>query len=152
MYFYSSVLAHFLNPANKNTMMNWNKKLLIVLMAFMLLPVWGFAEEVPKNISTGFATGNASLIAGYFRNTIELSIYASENVYSSTQAELILKDFFKKNTPNSFEVIHTGGQGESKFAIGSLKTSEGDYRVTLLIKSTENKPFIHQLRIEKDGL
>ena len=152
MYFYFNILAHFLNRTNKNTMMNWNKKLLILLIALMFFPFPGHAEEIPQNIVTGFSTGNESLISGYFKNTIELSINATENVYSSTQAEIILKDFFKKNPPTSFKVIHKGGQGESRYAIGSLTTSEGDFRITLLIKSTNNKPYIHQLRIEKDGV
>ena len=132
--------------------MNWNKKLLILFAVLLLVPFRGYAEEIPQNIVTGFSTGNASLISGYFKNTIELSINTKENIYSNTQAELILKDFFKSCSPSSFKIIHKGGQGESKYAIGTLETAVGKFRVTLLIKTSNNKPYIHQLRIEKDGV
>lgn len=132
-------------------MMNWNIKLL-ALFLLLLTPATGFGEELPKNIQTGFATGNASAISAYFNNTVELSINGKEDIYSSTQAEIILKDFFKNHIPTSFETIHKGGQGASVYAIGSLITKSGKYRVTLLIKTTDNKTYIHQLRIEKDGV
>jgi hypothetical protein len=133
-------------------MMNWNKKLLILLTVVLLVPLGSYAEDIPQSIVTGFNTGNATLIAEFFQNTVELSINGTENIYSSTQAEIILKDFFRKNNPTSFVVIHKGGQGESQYAIGSLETSAGKFRVTILIKTDNNKAFIHQLRIEKDGV
>jgi hypothetical protein len=133
-------------------MMNWNKKLLILVGLLMFFPLSNYAEELPGNIIKGFSSGDASLIAVYFKNTVELNINAKENVYSSTQAEIILKDFFKKNPPSSFKVIHQGGQGESKYAIGALTTTTGSYRITLLIKNANKEPYIHQLRIEKDGV
>jgi len=141
-----------LSPLNKNTTMNRFIKFITILSITVLLPLSSHAEELPGNITTGFKNGDASLISGFFKNTVELSINGKEDIYSSTQAEIILKDFFNLHTPNGFEVIHQGGQGASKYAIGSLKTDSGTYRVTLLIKATDSKSYIHQLRIEKDGV
>jgi hypothetical protein len=152
MYFYQYNLAHFLSLCNKNTMMNWNKKWLVAILALILGSFLCSAKGLPTDISKGFSTGNAALISGFFRNTVELNINNTENIYSSTQAEIILKDFFKKHPPSEFKVLHNGGQGESKYAIGTLVTSMGNFRVTLLIKTTDSKPYIHQLRIEKDGV
>lgn len=133
-------------------MMDWKIKLIIILTLITIIPGISKAEELPGSISSGFKSGNASLISGYFKGSIELSINGKEDIYSSTQAEIILKDFFKNNAPKSFEVIHQGGQGESKYAIGTLGTTSGTFRITLLIKTDNNKPYIHQLRIEKDGV
>ncbi len=132
--------------------MSWNKKLLFLSLLTISLSISAFSRNVPDPIVKAFGQGNAAVLAGYFNNTIELNIQGKENVYSSTQAEVILKNFFKSNPPKSFEIIHQGGQGESKYAIGILKTTKTNYRITLLIKSANNKPFIHQLRIEKDGV
>ena len=145
-------LAYFLSYANKNTMMNRIKKLLLVLTIPFVTAFSVFAVEIPEEIISGFSSGDATEIANHFKNTVELSINGKEEVYSSTQAELILKDFFKNNTSTGFEIIHKGGQGASKYAIGKLSTANSKYRVTLLIKTADSKPYIHQLRIEKDGV
>jgi hypothetical protein len=132
--------------------MKLNKKLLFLFAILLTTSFIGKSEELPESLISGFNSGDASVISQYFGTTIEMSIDAKENVYSGTQAQLILRDFFKKNPPSSFTIIHKGGQGESKYAIGKLSTSNGTYRITILIKSAESKPYIHQLRIEKDGI
>ena len=122
----------------------------------VLAIIWGFGIvvanniDIPEKVLQGFNEGNATLISGYFKGSLELTIENKENIYSSTQAELILKDFFKKNTPQSFKIIHEGGKSESKYAIGTLATSQANFRITILFKLNNGKPYIHQLRIEKD--
>lgn len=108
--------------------------------------------EIPQDVIAGFKTGKAESVSKYFKDSVELTINNNENIYSSTQAELILKDFFKKNQPKDFTIIHEGGKGESKYAIGNLTTANGNYRITLLFKKSGNTTYIHQLRIEKDDV
>lgn len=130
--------------------MKANKKYSLLIAFVFLLQLSVFAVEIPQAVLTGFSKGDAVAISGYFKNTLELTIDNKENIYSSTQAQIILKNFFQKNSPKSFSVVHEGGKGDSKYAIGSLKTNTGNYRITILIKSNNGKPYIHQLRIEKD--
>jgi hypothetical protein len=125
---------------------------LLIIGLFSLLTVKAANIEIPADVIKGFNQGNATVIAHFFKGNIELTINNKENIYSSTQAELILKDFFKKNIPQSFKIIHEGGKGVSKYAIGTLKTSQGNYRITMLFKLNNNSPYIHQLRIEKDDV
>jgi hypothetical protein len=127
------------------------KYLLILLLGFNCL-VKASTIEIPQDMISGFRLGKAELISKYFVSNVELTIDSKENIYSSTQAEIILKDFFKKNAPQSFNIIHEGGKAESKYAIGNLKTSQGNYRITILLKQVDGKTFIHQLRIEKDAV
>jgi len=125
----------------------------IYVLAFLVgicLSSFDLTVDTPQDIVAGFNQGKAELISKYFKSTIELAIENNENIYSSTQAEIILKDFFKKNPPLSFSMLHEGGKGESKYAIGSLKTAITNFRVTILLKQENNQTFIHQLRIEKD--
>lgn len=131
--------------------MSWNKKLLLFTIFSFILVSGALSQDLPEPIVKAFSQGNAHAIAVYFKNNVELNINGTENVYSTTQAEIILKDFFKSNPPISFEVIHQGGQGGARYAISKLTSSKNSFRVTLLIKSIDNKPFIHQLRIERDG-
>ncbi len=128
------------------------KILTFTVVLFTILHVKANNIEIPANVLKGFSQGDAALIAVFFNGSVELTMNNKENIFSKTQAELILKDFFKKNTPQSFKIIHEGGKGESKYAIGSLKTSQGNYRITMLFKLNNNSPYIHQLRIEKDDV
>ena len=107
--------------------------------------------EIPKDIAVAFKVGNAEELARYFNNTIELVILDTEDVYSKVQAQQIVDNFFTDHFPKSFEFIHQGGKEESKFAIGKLVTFNGTYRVYILIKLKDDKPFIHQLRIEPEN-
>ncbi|MBK6525645.1 MAG: DUF4783 domain-containing protein [Crocinitomicaceae bacterium] len=45
-------------------------------------------------IVSAFKAGNATKIASYFAENVDLSILETENLYSKSQAEQILKAFF----------------------------------------------------------
>ena len=105
--------------------------------------------DIPQAVVDALRTGNTTVLSGYFNSSIELAILDQEDIYSRQQAELIIKDFFAKHVPSSFVILHKGGKEGSQYAIGNLVTSSGNFRVTLLIKLKENKPYIHQLRFEE---
>jgi hypothetical protein len=66
------------------------------------------------------------------------------------QAEMVLRDFFAKNTVQSFEVIHKGSSGEgSSYGIGTLKTSIQSFRVYYFVKQKGGNSFIQEMRFEK---
>lgn len=131
-----------------------NAKKIYILFVGILVSglLTAYSQETPDEIIRGFSEGKAEIVSKYFRNTVELIIDNNENIYSNTQAQIILKDFFKKNQTESFSILHQGGKGESKYAIGNLITNQGKYRITILLKLSNNNIYIHQLRIEKDGV
>jgi len=106
-------------------------------------------KDITDGVSSAIKSGNSSELSKYFNSNVELSILDKEDVYSKVQAELILKDFFSKNQPILFSVLHKGGKDGSKFAIGNLKTNTGLYRIYFLMKGTADNLLIHQLRIEQ---
>lgn len=109
-----------------------------------------FAIDIPSGIVSALNNGDASALSSYFSSTIELTIHEKEEIYSRTQAEIILRKFFSENRPTQFSIIHQGGKENSKYAIGNLSTSSKSFRVTFLLKTEENKVLIHQLRIENE--
>ncbi|MFW5767861.1 MAG: DUF4783 domain-containing protein, partial [Bacteroidota bacterium] len=58
--------------------------------------------------------------------------------------------FFNKNRPESFSVLHQGGSEKVKYAIGTLETKSGKYRINFLVKMRDKEPLIHQLRIQEE--
>jgi hypothetical protein len=124
-----------------------------LLLVFTLL---GFAitgtqvsRQIPKEISDCLNKGNARELARHFNNNIELVILDNEDVYSKSQAELILRDFFSVNTPVKFVLLHQGGPLSSRFGIGNLETKNGDFRIYFLLKLKDGTQLIHLLRIER---
>jgi hypothetical protein len=132
--------------------MNIKHKITIILLA--LLPIMAWAD-VFDDLTIPFQQGDATAIAKYFRANMDLTIttVASEDIYSSTQAEQLLHKFFSKNTPKSYTIIHRGTSKEGvKYSIATLSTIQGaNYRVYMLIKTSIGKPFIQELRIEKES-
>jgi hypothetical protein len=130
------------------------KLFIIIFISGILLP--GFAicsppEDIPVGIIQAIRSGNAASLAKYFNVNVELTVDKGEEIYSKDQAELILKDFFSKHAPNSFNILHQGGKEGSKYAIGNLSTTNGNFRVTILIKLKDSLPYVHQLRIEEEN-
>ncbi len=117
---------------------------LCVITAFAFTALGNTDELV-----TGFKTGDAALIAKQINSTISLSINASNTMYSKAQAELVLKDFFEKNTVKAFAILH---QGESKdgaqYLMGTLTTANGTHRVYAYFKKNADQTTLKELRIE----
>lgn len=124
-------------------------KYIIAVVFFCIVAIGNiYSQNIPESIVTSFKTGNAVELAKYFNTNVELVILEDEDVYSKAQSEIIVKNFFAKNNPTDFKILHQGGKEEAKYAIGNLTTANKTYRVYFLLKSKNEKLFIHQLRIE----
>jgi hypothetical protein len=128
--------------------MRTNLRIFLISLCFTTL-VSVASAAVPDAIILAFKTGNSKELGKYLNANVELAILENEDVYSKTQAELLLKDFFLKHSPSNFVIIHEGGKEGSRYAIGTLSTNKGDFRVYFLLKAQEGNSVIHQLRIEK---
>lgn len=106
--------------------------------------------EIPDEITLAFKAGNVDVLSKYLNSTIELVLMDMEDFYTRDIAEGILREFFREHPTTDFIIKHKGGKSTSAYAIGNLRTSEGNFRVYFLIKTIDSKPLIHQLRIEND--
>jgi hypothetical protein len=111
-----------------------------------------FAMDVYDEIANSIRSGDARQLATFFGATIDLTILTQEDVYSKTQAEQVVKDFFSKNPPKSFDIIHKGASPEgTQYAIGTLVTSTGKkFRTSFYIKNSGGKSILQELRIENE--
>ncbi len=126
-------------------------KLSAVLGSIVLFLCWANPGDISEDIAAAFRSGEAKQVSKYMGAQVDIVIGEKEEVYSRSQAELILKDFFTKNPPKSFNVVHNGvSKNGSKFAIGKLVTGKGSFKVTWFIKKENNVFYIHQLRIEPE--
>ncbi|MCX7863321.1 MAG: DUF4783 domain-containing protein [Bacteroidales bacterium] len=107
--------------------------------------------DLPEPISNAIKNGNATELTKYFNTNIDLTILDKQDIYSKTQAESLLKEFFAKNVPSNFRVIHQGGKDDAQYYVGKLTTSTGIYRISILMKGQGKSSLIHQFRIEKEN-
>jgi len=131
-------------------MKNLRLKLLSLLIGFFVFSTVLFAQ-IPDEIVVSIQNGNDTGLAAFFNENVELVVQAHDDVYSKSQAQQIVAEFFKSNKPKQFSIIHQGGKDGARYAIGSLITNTGTFRVYFLLKSKNNNSYIHQLRIEKQG-
>lgn len=139
-----------------NTILKINSFRRLIIILFLLIPIriaYSAPEpvDVPQEIIDALKTGNTAALSGFFNTSIELAIPGKEDIYSKQQAELIIKEFFSKHVPTSFAIVHKGGKEGAQYIIGNLITSDGKYRVTLLIKQDKDRTFIHQLRFDEEN-
>ena len=122
-------------------------KITIALLIFLSIRAF-CGMDIFEDIGSSIRSGDAQSISKFFGNSVDLTIINKEEMYSKAQAEQMLKDFFSKNTPVSFAIIHKGVSKEgSKYAIGSLVTAQGTtYRTYFYIKQSGNNYYIQELR------
>jgi len=127
------------------------KKSAFVIFITTLLMMFSPAvkAQVPEQIIISLKSGNAKILSEFFNQNVELVVPDSDNVYSKAQAQQIVGNFFSIYTPVSFSIIHQGGKEGAKYVIGNMGTKTGIFRVYFLLKQSEGKDYIHQLRIEK---
>ncbi len=121
----------------------------ILLLGLLFLLGSTAVAQIPEEIMFSMKTGNASTLSRYFSQNVELVVLDSENVYSKAHAEKVMSDFFKKNPPQNFTIIHQGGKDDSHYVIGNLMVEKERYRVYFMVKSQNGLSHIHQLRIER---
>ncbi|HNR18909.1 MAG TPA: DUF4783 domain-containing protein [Bacteroidia bacterium] len=128
---------------------------LFVTVLMMCLASLTFAfnlQGIFEDVSNAIRNGDAKGIARYFNGNVDLTIINQEDVYSKAQAEMVLRDFFLKNSVKSFTVVHNGVSKEGdKYVIGTMATSQGvNYRTYFYVKKTGNISFIQEMRFERE--
>jgi len=121
----------------------------ILIFAGLFLVANQTHAQVPEEIVLSLGSGNSKVLSEYFNQNIELVVLENDKVYSKAQAKQIVSNFFRNYIPESFSILHQGGKEGAKYVIGNLKTNNGNFRVSFLLKKNGGKDYIHQLRIEK---
>ena len=123
--------------------------LTILLLNILVLPQV-LSQTVPADLISALGRGDAAATSAWFHQSLEMSILEEEYETSKNQATRILESFFKSHVPTGFKVSFEGTKEQSKYAIGTLSTSNGNFRVNLFFLDKDNKRLIYYLSIEKE--
>ncbi|MEO1055097.1 MAG: DUF4783 domain-containing protein, partial [Bacteroidota bacterium] len=79
-------------------------RIVIISAALVIASSGVFAQgDVINDVKEAIKTGSSKEVAKFFSQNVELMLVEGNlQTYSKTQAEFVLKDFFKENPPSSF--------------------------------------------------
>jgi hypothetical protein len=106
-------------------------------------------DDVFVPISKYIAAGNAEALSAWFADNLEIAILAKESDASRAQARQVVKTFFDTYTPRSFNINHTAGRANMKYALGTLKAGGETFNVTIFLSCKDDTYRIKQLKIER---
>ncbi len=138
--------------SNKKT---HNHKLFLIWLFFtFFLASQGFSQAqndstIHNSISKALQSGQAKELSELFYEKVDIILPNQSGIYSKSQAFFIIKDFFEKNPPVSFQVINQNFNNGSSFVVGKLHTAKQHFRVCYLTKYSDNLFYIYQFRIEE---
>lgn len=120
----------------------------IVMVALGLFIVSSLHAQSIDGVVNGLKGGNAAQITENAGDSFSLTLLDKSNNYTKAQAQQLIKDFFGKNAVKGFDLKHKGNSPNGQYAIGTLSTSGGSYRVNIFMKKDDGKEVIKELRIQ----
>lgn len=137
-------MAHFSNSCAKQYNM---KPFFTLAVAALFFAITAFKSSSGlEDVIGALRTGNATELARYVDDNIEIRLPDGSDTYSRAQAVMILKDFFNNNGVKGFTVLHKGDKGGSQFCIGTLQTRSGNYRTTVFMNTKNNRQLVKEIR------
>lgn len=122
----------------------------------VIVALWGslgaFAQEdVVAQVKETIKAGSAKELVKYFNQSVDVTLDANTQTYSKTQAEFVLRDFFKQHPPSDFSIVHQGSsKGGLPYAIGQYKSNTESYRVFIKIKTVSKAQLVHEISFSKE--
>lgn len=125
------------------------KTIFTSLLAACLVLFSSFAQSSNiDGVISALRSGNATELAKYFDDSVELTLPVKSDSYSKAQAQVIIKDFFSNNGVKTFELKHKGDSPGGHYCIGTLQTKSGNFRAHVFMKSKGNKDVLKEIRFQ----
>jgi Na+-transporting NADH:ubiquinone oxidoreductase subunit NqrC len=122
-------------------------KALLVFSLFFVAPT---QKEINETINNFIQQGKSNELSSYFDEKIELKVVDKENLFSKSQAEKIIEEFFRQFPPDDFTEIKNNTLKQAKqFVSGRYTSGKFKFKISYLLKKENNNFLITQLRIEK---
>ena len=123
-------------------------KVITLLIFGLIITGTTLSQNIPNDIPKAFKTGDVQCLEKYMEDKILLTISGIKQQLPRPKAKEKLSAFFSKNKPTDFKTIHKSEQNNSGYMIGKLTSDNHEFRVHILMKITDKKYIINQLRIE----
>jgi hypothetical protein len=102
-------------------------------------------------VRSAIANGSAHGLAQFLAPSVEVGFEGDKQSYNATQTELVMKNFFAKNPPASFDIVHQGASNDGiPYAVGHYVGRNGNYQVFIKFKPKQATPTIDTLDFTKE--
>ncbi len=119
-------------------------------LSILLISIFSLSfslKDINDDITVAIKLGNTSELVKLFSDKVSIKVLGQEDLLSKAQAQAIVQDFFNRNTVKNYQTAHSSVvNGDQQFITGTLDTSTGKYRVSILIRGN----LISQFRIENE--
>lgn len=125
----------------------------LFLSVFLYLqPIFG--DEVKMDsidpVISAIDGGSSGDLAKFFDTSISLNVNGQQGEYSKNQAEIVIKDFFKKNPSLGFKVVFRSETNSSLISyIGDYQSTESSYKVFIRVSQQGENLKIYSLDFVK---
>jgi len=106
------------------------------------------SEQSLSQIEQGLRKGEVALLLPYLHDPVEIAISGKAKMYSRTQAEYVLRDFFKTHPPKGFTFMHRGRSENVLYAIGTYHAQGEQWDVSVFGRVERGRYQVEQLRFE----
>lgn len=119
---------------------------LLILLAF-----GASAQDVFAPMKEAIKASNAKEVVKFFNTSVDMNLAGTASMYSKAQAEIVLRDFFKKYPATDFRIQHTGSsKGGLQFAIGEYVSNSDVFDVLIRVKEVSKSYLIHEINFVKE--
>ena len=125
----------------------------VLLVAWFLLSVFNARaqNQTIQQVKLVLEVGNANELSKFLNDKVDLNINGKEGTYSHSQAEGVLKNYFKENPPKSFQINHEGASENGLiYAIGDYQSADSSFRVWIRLKKVNDQFRIHEMSFVKE--
>jgi hypothetical protein len=130
----------------------WLGGLVMALIFNISLSKQVFSQnDVIANVRMAIKTGSSKELSQYFGDVIVLNFDGEKSNYSKSQAEFVLKDFFRKYEPIDVEYIHQGDSKKGfKYIMGKYRAENGSFRIYILFKKSETSYYVDTMDFTRE--
>ncbi|MDR7128639.1 hypothetical protein J2X69_000971 [Algoriphagus sp. 4150] len=125
----------------------------------LIVSIFLFIQSPAREVNTfnsidtvvsAIENGSSSDLAKHFDSSISLNINGLQGDYSKNQAELVLKDFFRKNPSQGFSLVFRSENNPSLSSyIGDYQTGQGVFKVFIKVSQQASDFKIYSLEFVK---
>ncbi len=121
----------------------------LILTLFLWLSSPSLEENI-EPIIAALESGSSSELARFFDSSISMNVNGQQGEYSKNQAEIVLKDFFKKNPSRGFSLVFQNeNPGSISTYIGEYSSDPGKFQVFIKVSQNSKSIRIYSLDFVK---
>ncbi len=125
--------------------------LLFSLFLLFHSPVKAEMEELTiDSVISAIDNNSSSDLAKHFESSISLNVNGQQGSYSKNQAEIVIRDFFKRNPSQGFTIVYRSETNPSLSSfIGDYLSGEGTFKVFIKVSQQDSDLKIYSLEFVK---